>query len=353
MDASRLEALSELGWKNSFTQEALTYPDNLEPARVIEVQRTGITVAPEIAGQVHFVLGGRWYNLTPDERPTVGDWVLVDPATQSVDACLSRVSLIKRLSPAGEVQPIAANIDTAFLVTSCNADFSLARIERYLTVLRQEEIQPVVVLTKTDLSDDVDAYLEDVATLGNDLVVEAINALEPEDVLRLAGWCGPGQSIALLGSSGVGKSTIVNTLSGVNVQETQAARHGDDKGRHTTTSRSLHKLPVGGVILDSPGMREFQIADVDAGVQSVFEDIEALAEECKFNDCNHDSEPGCAVQAAIASGELEQRRLTSFFKLQREDQYNSETIAERHARSRTFSKMVKAHNAGKPKLQRR
>ena len=122
MDFDRLEALTELGWKNAFTQEVLEHPDYLEPCRVIEVQRTGLTVAPSVADQATFVLGGRWYNLTPDERPTVGDWILIDPESQAVEACLTRVSLIKRLSPAGEVQPIAANIDTAFLVTSCNAE---------------------------------------------------------------------------------------------------------------------------------------------------------------------------------------------------------------------------------------
>ena len=352
MDFARLEALTELGWKNAFTQEVLECPEHLEPCRVVEVQRTGITVAPSVADQTAFVLGGRWYNLPPEERPTIGDWILIDPESKAVEVCLSRVSLIKRLSPAGEVQPIAANIDTAFLVTSCNADFSLARIERYLTVLRQEDIQPVVVLTKVDLVDDAQVFVDDVQTLGSDLVVEAVNALMPEEVSRLADWCGPGQSIALLGSSGVGKSTIVNTLSGAIVQETQAAREGDDKGRHTTTSRSLHRLPAGGVILDSPGMREFQIADVDSGVQSVFEDIELIAQQCKFNDCTHQSEPGCAVCAAIEAGELDERRLESYFKLQREDKYNTETIAERHARTRAFSKMVKSHIANKPKLQR-
>lgn len=352
MDFARLEALTELGWNNSLTQVLLEYPEHLEPCRVIEVQRTGITVAPEVAGEKVFVLGGKWYTLTPDERPTVGDWILIDPDSLAIEACLPRLSLIKRLSPAGEVQPIAANIDTAFIVTSSNADFSLARIERYLTVLKQEDIQPIVVLTKVDLIDDVERYVNEVRSLGNDLIVEAVNALRPEEVERLSDWCGPGRSIALLGSSGVGKSTIVNTLSGAAVQETQATREGDDKGRHTTTSRSLHRLPAGGVILDSPGMREFQIADADGGVQSVFEDIEELATLCRFNDCGHASEPGCAVRAAIEAGELDERRLFSYFKLQREDQYNSETIAERHARARAFNKMVRAHNSDKPKLQR-
>ena len=138
-----------------------------------------------------------------------------------------------------------------------------------------------------------------------------------------------------------GKSTLVNTLAGAQLQVTKSAREEDDKGRHTTTHRSLHKLPSGGVILDSPGMREFQLADAEQGLGSLFEDIESLSEQCKFNDCKHSAEPGCAVQQAIEDGNLEQRRLDSYFKLQREDQYNRETLAERRSRYRQFAKTVK------------
>lgn len=350
MDPDRLELLTELGWKPVLTQAVSAYP-GLTPCRVVEVHRTGLIVAPAVDGQNEFILGGRWFNVIPQERPTVGDWILVNREMQSIEVLLPRFSLIKRLSPAGEVQPIAANIDTAFLVTSCNADFSLGRLERYLAVVRQEEIQPVVVLTKADLADDPDSYREQASGLGTDVVVEVVNALDSESVSVLAGWCGVGQSIALLGSSGVGKSTLVNSFSGEQVQVTQAARTGDDKGRHTTTHRSLHKLPGGGVVLDSPGMREFQITDSDAGVQNVFSDIEDLALHCKFNDCSHRSEPGCYVRDAIERGELDQRRLDSYFKLLREDKYNSETSAERHERQRNFGKIKKDHIGQKPRYR--
>ncbi len=344
----RVAALSEVGWKPVFQQQTLSYDEALVPARVITVQRSGLVLAPPIPGIDELVIGGKWFLDTPEARPTVGDWVLVDAPNQSLVAVLERTSLIKRISPStGDVQLIAANIDTAFIVTSCNDDFNLARLERYLSVVIEADIQPVVVLTKVDLCENVDAFVDQARSLGAHLPVETINATDAESVAGLAAWCGPGQSIALLGSSGVGKSTIVNTLLGEAVQATRAIREDDGKGRHTTTHRSLHLLPQGGVILDSPGMREFQLTDAQSGVSELFEDIDALASRCKFNDCAHEQEPGCAVQAAIAAGELDERRLVSYFKLLREEQYNTETIAQRHARSRQFDKMVRAHKSGK------
>ena len=335
----RLEAV---GWKPVFQQQLINYAATLRPARVIAVHRTGLTIAPPVAGQNEIAVGGRFFVQDVEARPTVGDWVLIDPDTAALSDVLERTSLIKRLSPAGEIQLIAANIDTAFIVTSCNADFNLARLERYLSVVMEAGIQPVIVLTKTDTAPSVEEYLEAARTLGAEIPIEAVNALDPEQLQGLAAWCQPGQSIALLGSSGVGKSTIVNSLAGTSVQATQAVREDDDKGRHTTTHRSLHLLPQGGVILDSPGMREFQLADAESGVGSLFAEIEALAELCRFNDCAHDTEPGCAVRQAIEDGVLEERRLTSYFKLLREEQFNRETVAERHARSRQFAKKVKA-----------
>lgn len=354
LSTTRTDDLLAVGWKPFFQQQMLGLEEHLQPARVVTVQRTGLTIAPAVGEYTFINVSGRYFIQDPLSRPTVGDWVAVDPATGSLAAVLERTSLIKRLSPGntGEIQLIAANIDTAFLVTSCNADFNLARLERYLSVVLEADIQPVVVLTKIDMVAQPESYLDEARRLGAEIPIEAVNALDIDSLAGLAGWCGPGQSIALLGSSGVGKSTLVNSLAGNTLQTTQAVREEDDKGRHTTTYRSLHRLPMGGVILDSPGMREFQLADAEQGLESLFADIETLAEQCKFNDCQHHSEPGCAVQQAIAGGTLEPRRLDSYFKLQREDQFNRETLAERHTRYRQFAKKVKSATQSTDKKRR-
>lgn len=344
--------LVRFGWKPVFQQAMFEYGEHLSPVRVTEVHRSGLRVAPPLTAFDELPLAGKWFQLPPEERPTVGDWLAVDSENGSIAGILPRISEIKRVSPGGDVQMIAANIDTAFVVTSANNDFNRGRIERYLAVLLEADIQPVVVITKVDLAAAPEVYAEAVKEVRRDVPIELVNAHEAADLTGLLGWAGPGQSVALLGSSGVGKSTLVNTMLGESVQQTREARSADDKGRHTTTHRSLHQLPSGGVILDSPGMREFQITDADSGVSHVFEDIETLATQCRFNDCHHASEPGCAVQAAIAAGTLEQRRLISYFKLQREDRFNTESIAERHARVRQFGKQVKAHLADNPKLKR-
>ncbi|MCR9260836.1 MAG: ribosome small subunit-dependent GTPase A [Pseudomonadaceae bacterium] len=343
MSSSTMDELLSIGWKPFFQQQMLQLDEHLQPARVIAVQRTGLTVAPAVGTHTFVSVSGRFFIQDPVQRPTVGDWIAINPDTGSLEVLLERLSLIKRLSPgtSGEIQLIAANIDTAFLVTSCNADFNLARLERYLSVVMEADIQPVIVLTKMDMTDNVDYFRDEARKLGAHLAIETVNALDADSLQGLLGWCGTGQSIALLGSSGVGKSTLVNTLAGTELQITKSAREDDDKGRHTTTHRSLHKLPSGGVILDSPGMREFQLADAEQGLGSLFADIETLSEQCKFNDCKHSAEPGCAVQQAIENGDLEQRRLDSYFKLQREDLYNRETLAERRARYRQFAKTVK------------
>lgn len=352
-----LSDLHQLGWKPFFQQQVSADGEEI-PVRVVEVQRSGLKVLPEVPGYSEFPLGGRWFQETPEARPTVGDWILIDPESGSIVQLLERFSVIKRLAPDGEVQLIAANIDTGFIVTSANADFSLPRVERYLAVLLEAEIQPVVVITKADLAQEPEQYADAVHTLdkaipGLGVPVELVNALDPDTLQGVNGWCAAGQSIAMLGSSGVGKSTLVNSLLGEQAQATQAARDADAKGRHTTTHRSLHRLPGGGVVLDSPGMREFQITDAQTGVREVFDDIDALSQQCRFNDCQHTNEPGCAVLAAIESGTLEMRRLQSYFKLQREERVNTETIAERHARVRQFSKQVRAANRDNPKLRDR
>ena len=282
------------------------------------MQRTGLVVAPPLrSGRVEVPISGRWFQRSEEERPTVGDWIIVDSASGALVERLPRTSLLARLSPAGNgsLQLIAANVDTALVVTSCNADFSIARLERYVSVVLEAEIEPVIVLTKTDLIEQPDTYTKPLDKAFPTTQWLALNALENSTANALEPWCGEGQTIALLGSSGVGKSTLVNTLMGAQTQRTQAIREEDGKGRHTTTARSAHLLPQGGVILDSPGMREFQMTEASAGVAELFEDIERLAEACRFRDCAHNAEPGCAVQAAIAAGQLDKRRLDSYNKL--------------------------------------
>ena len=238
--------LAALGWKSFFQQQVLDLDEHLQPARIIAVQRSGLTLAPPPGGHEEVPVGGRWFQLPADERPTVGDWVMVDPDTGAVASLLERVSVIKRLAPSGEVQLIATNIDTAFLVTSCNDDFSPARLERYLAAVMEAMIQPVIVLTKIDQIDDVSSFVDAVRALGRDLPIETVNALEPASVEPLLAWCPRGQTIALLGSSGVGKSTIVNTMAGEYRQETRAAREADAKGRHTTTHHTDSRLGLRG-----------------------------------------------------------------------------------------------------------
>lgn len=329
----------ELGL-DSFFQQQLIADDlsNVTPVRVMNVHRSGLRLAGDGFDQ-HMELSGGDYDL----QPTVGDWLLFDKETQRLTRRLERKSLFKRRAPGADrrVQLIAANVDTLFIVSSCNQDFNEARLERYLAIAREAQVMAVVVLTKSDLVENQLEYVDKARRLAPALQVEAINALDNDSLQCLDPWLGKGQTIALLGSSGVGKSTITNTLAGTSEISTQAIREDDAKGRHTTTSRSMHQLPGGAWLLDTPGMRELQLTGVKAGLDDVFSEISALAGECRFSDCLHHNEPGCAVQAAIRDGDIESSRLDRWRKLVREESFNSASIAERRARDKDFGRMIK------------
>ena len=268
-------------------------------------------------------------------RAAVGDWLLIDRDSHQATRILRRASLFKRLA-AGDrqkVQVIAANVDTLFIVTSCNQDFNIARLERYLVLAREVAVNPVVVLTKMDLTDRSELLAEAARSLQPGVVVETVNARDAGSSARLAVWCGPGETVALLGSSGVGKSTLVNTLRGSDSIATQAVREGDGKGRHTTTVREMHRLERGGWLLDTPGMRELQLSGTASGIAEVFDDVFALAQQCRFSNCTHEAEPDCNVQAALAQGRLERARLDRWRKLTSEDSANSVSSATRRARA--------------------
>ncbi len=332
-----MDTLQSLGWRPYF-QSQIDLDNELVPARVLSVHRGRVEVAHE-GGQNGIALAGKSAAL----GITVGDWVLIDPNEPVVRQRLERSSLFQRKAPgtAGEVQYIAANVDTLFVVTSANRDFNLARLERYLAIAHDAGAFPVIVITKADTVDSVDELITEAAALSPGLLVEALDARNPGDVEVLRPWCESGQTVALLGSSGVGKSTLINTLAGTH-QATRDVREDDQRGRHTTTGRSMHRLPQGGWLIDTPGMRELQLFDVSAALDEVFSDVAGFAANCRFADCAHETEPGCAVSAAIAAGELDGERLRRFRKLQSEDRRNTETLAERRSRDKNFGKMIKS-----------
>jgi ribosome biogenesis GTPase / thiamine phosphate phosphatase len=331
--------LRQLGWKPFFGDQVTgAEADACRPVRVMSVHRGMVTVLGEgISESISSALptsGGA------ENRPAVGDWLLIERDSLSIVRILDRVSLFKRPSPADDrrIQLIAANVDTLFIVTSCDQDFNVARIERYLVLAREVNVRPVIVLTKSDLSPDPHHFVETARALQPELEVALINARDAASVARLADHCGPGETVALVGSSGVGKSTLVNTLTGSDSIATQAVRETDGKGQHTTTVREMHRLghgsDAGGWLVDTPGMRELQMSEVGAGVAEVFDDIIALTLECRFTNCSHADEPDCAVRAAIEAGTLASVRVDRWHKLTGEDVANTAIAAAVRARPR-------------------
>ncbi len=346
--ADRL-TLKEYGWSPHFERQIEdTERDTTRPVRVLAVHRDSLEVAgPAFEGRVTPLVG------EVEDVATVGDWLLIEADVPRAIRVLERRSIIKRKAAgtARRTQLLAANVDTLLLVTSANQDFNTARLERYLALAAEAEVTPVLVITKADLVEDIAHYTAEARLLMPGLVVEAFDARSDDALACLQPWFAPGQTLALLGSSGVGKSTIVNSVSGTSSQETQAIREDDSRGRHTTSGRSLHRLPSGAWLMDTPGMRELQILDVTDGLQDVFADVAEIASACRFSDCAHVSEPGCAIQAAIASGALDADRLKRYQKLQREGARTGESIAEAHARNQRFGRMAKATMAAKRKTR--
>ena len=331
-------ALLQLGWKPFFREQVSAEEGRkCQPVRVMAVHRGMVSVVGDgldasISSSVPAPKG-------PEDRPTVGDWLLIDGESRNLVRILDRTSLFKRPAPSDDsrVQLIAANVDTLFVVTSCNQEFNVARIERYLVLAREVGVRPIIVLTKADLSPGPGRFLEAACALQPRLQVELVNGRDPESAAGLVAYCGIGETVALVGSSGVGKSTLVNTLKGSNSILTQAVRESDGKGLHTTTVREMHRLGSGpeggGWLVDTPGMRELQMSEVTSGVAEVFDDIAAMTLECRFTNCTHTAEPGCAIRAAIKQKTLEPARLQRWRKLTDEDVVNTGNAAIRRVRS--------------------
>ena len=315
--------ITNYGWSDTLQEHFQTYAARgLEPARVI-VQQRGLYVMATPMGEATAHLSGRFaHEAEAGDYPVAGDWVAAAvraaEASATIHHLLPRRSAFVRRAIGGGAQVVAANVDVAFLVASLNADLNPRRIERYLATAWESGASPVVVLTKADLCEDPAAHKARIERVAIGVPVHVVSAVTGEGLADLSASIAPGQTAALLGSSGVGKSSLVNALAGAALMVTQAIREEDARGRHTTTHRQLVLLPNGRLMLDTPGMRELGLWDAEAGVAATFADIEALVMECRFRDCAHEAEPGCAVQAALADGSLDEGRWRGYVKLQRE-----------------------------------
>ncbi len=339
IDYSRLRPI---GWpwpaapqEPAWRQLLLAHP-GARPARVVEQHRSGYVVADSIDRQFKAESPPEWQRprFPSHERAAVGDWVLLEGVR--IVALLPRRTAIKR-GAAGEhyhQQVIAANIDTVFIVCGLDDDFNPRRIERYLLLVGGGGAEPVVVLTKADRTEYApDAVAALVELAAQKIAVRAVNALDPESVSALQPWLGEGRTAVLVGSSGAGKSTLTNTLLGEDRMKTGRVRESDSRGRHTTTHRALIPLPGGACLIDTPGMRELKPTGEESLAEGGFADIEALAAQCRFNDCAHQAEPGCAVRAAIERGELDPARLANYLKLRGEVAGAAGKLAVRQAQN--------------------
>ena len=321
--------LANLGWSDTFALSFKPYAiKGYSVGRVAMVHRSQYHLFTE-QGELTATLTGKFRHQTqnPSDFPAVGDWVVINAQTKTdqalVEAVLPRKSQFSRQAAGTrtEAQIVAANVDTLFLMSGLDYDFNLRRIERYLVMAWESGANPVIVLNKADICEDLvqkQIMVEDIAV---GVPIITLSALEHNNLEALNPYLNQGQTVALLGSSGVGKSTLTNQLMGTDIQSTQTVRDDDSKGRHTTTSRTMLRLPSGALLIDTPGMRELQLWLTEDSLDETFADIETLAQQCRFRDCRHQSEPGCAIQAALASGELSPKRLGSYQKLQKEQAY--------------------------------
>ncbi len=316
--------LRSLGFDGHFTRAFETLARaGMTPGRVLLQYNHIYTVATE-NGEVRAQCAGRLrHDAQRHELPVTGDWVVLRGVADGfalIDAVLPRRSSFGRKAAgrATREQVIAANIDTAFLVVGLDNDFSPRRAERYLAAAWESGAAPVLVLNKLDLCAEPAAPMAEIGRVAAGAPLHATSALRGDGMNALAAYCSPGKTIALLGSSGVGKSTLINRLLGDDVLPTKSVRAQDSRGRHTTTRRELLFLPGGAMVIDTPGLRELQLWDANEGVHTTFDEVETLARDCRFRDCRHRDEPGCAVRAAVARGELDAARLANLHKLQNE-----------------------------------
>lgn len=330
--------LTELGWNEFFQQqlEKIIHDEEgaavqLIPARVSR-QDLSIYHLWSVDADLTAILPGRMYQTSSKaDLPTVGDWVLVEPLPNEPGKSVIR-HLLKRQSKFSrkeawtetDEQIVASNINQVFIVSGLDEDFNPSRIERYLLLAWESGSSPVIVLNKADLCEDLEEKMRQLEAVSMGTAMHVVSALSSEGMDVLLSYLSPGHTIALMGSSGVGKSTIVNQLLGYKAMDTGAVREDDSKGKHTTTFRQMFRLASGGILIDTPGMREIQLWGDEESLAATFDDVETLATACRFSDCNHSDEPGCAILEAIDQGKMDESRLRSYRKLQRELKFLAE-----------------------------
>ena len=319
-------SLADWGWDRRWAADFADGPgQGLLPARVIEEQRGLYGIITEGGERTARVLGAmRHKTAARSDLPAVGDWIAVEPVAGESAAIVRhllprRTKLSRKAAgTALEEQVIASNLDAVFVITAMNQDFSARRLERFLAVCRESGAEAVLLLNKLDSCSDPTPYLAEASAVSSGTPVLALSAKTGAGLNALAQWVKPGSTVGFIGSSGVGKSTLVNRLLGAPLIRTRETRSSDERGRHTTTHRQMFLLPGGGVLLDTPGMREMQFWDAEQGLNKAFDEIDALSPSCRFKDCGHDSEPGCAVKAGVQSGAVTLERLESWRKLKLE-----------------------------------
>ena len=323
--------LTTFGWSEFFEVSFKSYADmgytcgrvTLEHRNLLRVYTQNGEVLAEISGKLRHEATSR------RDLPAVGDWVVIRARPEGdrvmIHAVLPRRTSFARKTAGSrtEEQIVGANVDTVFLFTSLNQDFSLRRIERYLIIAWESGANPVIILSKSDLCDRVADSINEIQSVARGVPIHAISSVTGNGLGDIAHYFKRGQTVAFLGSSGVGKSTLINQLAGFDRLKVQTVREHDDRGRHTTTHRELVLLPAGGLVLDTPGMRELQLWEGDESLQLVFDDIEALAERCYFSNCQHQDEPRCVVREALVAGTIDAERYESYEKLQKELNYQA------------------------------
>lgn len=347
--------IEDLGWDSFFESKKNELGlDDFSIARVIAGYRGAYKVKNENGEYLAKITGKQIFKATSrEDYPAVGDWVAIRELSNKqavIQTVLPRKSIIKRrfgdknrIGEKGDVQIIAVNIDVAFIVQSVGRDYSINRFERYLAIIKDSDIKPAIIINKTDLisAEELESKLSEIKNRFGDIDVFATSTKSDESLEKLESYIQKGKTYCFLGSSGVGKSSLINKMLGESVIKTEGISSYSDRGKHITTSREMYFLESGGIVIDNPGIREVGMADANSGIEGVFDEMAILAKKCKYADCTHTHEPGCGILAAIADGRLDENRYSNYINLRKEARHYEMSELEKKEKNRSFGKFMK------------